>query len=537
MARPTPPLESGQDVAAPRRARLVPQVTRQRGSLIGRRLGDYYLRELLGAGGMADVYRGYDLTLLRNVAVKVLAGPLTDDAEYVERFRAEARRVGALRHAHLVPVYHAGEETVDGQRLLYIVMPLLHESLDDVLEREGKLPPARAVKLVLQIANGLEAAHQHGLIHRDVKPGNILLDAEGQAFLADFGLAREVRLAGHKMTQQPWGTPEYMAPEQLQNGAIDQRADVYALGVVLYELLTGKRPFEGNSAYLVAAQTLKGPLKPPSTHESAITPALERVVLKALAREPDGRYPNMAEFALALRRASSHQPEQDTRFAAPVTMRLPELFWSSPHEEVRASRRRSLKWVLGSVAAATILVAGLGGTLSALRHPEQPTHPSSVPTVPPTHPKTPIVQVNPTSAGGFLPEPSLVPAPEATDTPSRQPSATETAGPTSTLTFAPTPLVLTPTASDPNKCAATQTITNNTGSTVGWAWQKPAVAGFHFVIDGGPSVGWPTTTTNTAPGARSTLNATADCKPQPVSYAILVKDSFGGQYTFVMTLQ
>ena len=266
----------------------------KRGALRGERLGSYQLGELLGVGGMAEVYRAEDLLLQREVAVKVIAAHLADNAEYVERFRGEAHRVASLSHPHLVPIYHAGEAEVQGRRLLYLVMPLLQESLRDLRRREGKLPPAEASWLVLQVADGLGAAHRSGIIHRDVKPGNVLLDTEGHPLLADFGIARELCAtspSGVATTQagEVVGTPEYMAPEQLRGAAIDQRADVYALGAVLYELMTGRLPFDGATPYDLAAHVLHAPLTPPSVLEPEVVPAVERVVLTALARDPDER--------------------------------------------------------------------------------------------------------------------------------------------------------------------------------------------------------------------------------------------------------
>lgn len=545
MARDTPPPEQGQDVASPQLAPQVPHETRRPNGLTGRRLGDYDLGTLLGVGGMADVYWAYDRILMRDVAVKVLSSSLTEDGTYVDRFRAEARRVAALRHPHLVPVYHAGEDNVDGQRCLYLVMPLLQESLEAVLQRTGKLAPAEAVRLILQVADGLNAAHRHGLIHRDVKPGNILLDTEGQAALADFGLAREVRRPPSAATQQPWGTPEYMAPEQFHNTAIDQRADIYALGVVLYELLTGKRPFEGGSAYDIAAHALTGPLTPPSAYDTAIPLALERVVLKALAREPGDRYPTMVAFALALGQAQAvtlHPGNEDTsvegHFTAAVMVPLPDRFWSSPQSAVQSAlhvnRRRSLRWLLAFGLAATIVVASIVGVVSGLQHRGPNLHQTT--TIQGTRP---IGQASQTSAGGPLPGQTPQATLAATNTPYARSTAgaRPTATPASPLTIAPTPLVLTPSSANPKTCIATQTIRNNTVSSVGWAWQPPTVGGFHFQINSGSSVGWPTATINTPPGGQDTLVATADCKPQAVSYAVLVKDSLGGQYTFVMTLQ
>lgn len=555
MTKRTPPPEQGQGVALPRfAAHLSPEPRheiQQPHTLTGQRLGDYDLGKRLGVGGMAEVYWAYDRILLRDVAVKVLSNSLAEDSTYVDRFRAEARRVAALRHPHLVPVYHAGEDNVNGQRFLYLVMPLLHESLEDVLLRSGRLSPAEAVRVVIQVADGLHAAHRHGLIHRDVKPGNILLDAEGQAALADFGLAREMQRPASVATQQPWGTPEYMAPEQLHNSAIDQRVDIYALGVVLYELLTGKRPFEGESAYDIAAQALTGSLMPPSTYDAAISPALEHVVLTALAREPDDRFPTMAAFALALRQAqavslnpSSEDPSTEVLFTAAMTVPLPDHFWSSVHAAtpsamqaaVQRNRQRSLRWVLAFGVAAAVVVASLAGVVSALQYRGQDSHhPSSI------QGTAPIGQASQTTVGG----PVLSLTPQVTLAATNTPYAQSTAGarPTATpalassLSIAPTPLILTPSATNSKTCIATQTIRNNTTSSVGWAWQPPTVGGFHFQVNGGPSVGWPNATTITPPGGQDTLVATAGCKPQAVSYAILVKDSLGGQYTFVMTLQ
>jgi len=281
------------------------------GGLTGQRLGDYELTALLGAGGMAEVYRGLDVGLGRAVAVKVLPASLAGDPGYVARFRAEARRVAALDHPHIVPVYHYGEE----RGLLYLVMPILKESLRDRLERalagtDEPLPIVAAARYVMEIAAGLDMAHAQGIVHRDVKPENILLDEAGAALLTDFGIAREasvLRQPGQVRTLAatglPVGTPEYMAPEQLRGVSVDQRADVYALGAVLYELLTGVAPHEAPTPYEVAALALTQPILPPSMHNPRVWPELERVVLLALATDPSARYQDMRSFAIALRQA------------------------------------------------------------------------------------------------------------------------------------------------------------------------------------------------------------------------------------------
>ncbi|MEO7000677.1 MAG: serine/threonine-protein kinase [Ktedonobacterales bacterium] len=275
-------------------------------SLTGRSLDVYSLGELLGKGGMAEVYRALDRTLQREVAVKVLPASLASDPGYVQRFRDEARQVAALNQPHIVPVYHFGEE----QGLLFLVMPILKESLRDWLDREKRLAPVEAARIGVQIASALHAAHTHGLVHRDVKPENILLDDEGQASLTDFGIAREasfLKATGANRTLSatglPVGTPEYMAPEQLRGAIVDQRADIYALGVVLYELLTGDVPFEAETPYEVAALSLTAPIPSPSAKNPAIGPVLEQTLLRALDKDPDKRFADVKSFATALRAA------------------------------------------------------------------------------------------------------------------------------------------------------------------------------------------------------------------------------------------
>lgn len=349
------------------------RVSRRRtGLLSGERVGDYQLGELLGVGGMAEVYQAEDLVLQRWVAVKVLAAHLADDPEYADRFRAEARRVGALSHPHLVPVYQAGEAEVRGKRLLYLVMPLLQESLRDLRRREGKLSAAEAAWLVLQVADGLEVAHQSGIVHRDVKPGNVLLDMEGHTLLADFGIARELydTSPGVAPTQSGLilGTPEYMAPEQLCGESLDQRADVYSLGAVFYELLTGQLAFIGATPYDLAAHALHAPLIPPSILEPGIAPALERVVLTALARDRAERYGSAGAFARALRDAiiSSNEVPQSPRWDIGHS-------WAASHPRtfqtgMRRIRRQRRMWPQILLAAMLMfLLAGSGDLLALIQ--------------------------------------------------------------------------------------------------------------------------------------------------------------------------
>ncbi len=528
----------------------------RRGGLTGRRLGDYQLGDLLGVGGMAAVYRAYDGNLQREVAVKVLSGQLARDTTYVDHFRTEARRVAALSHPHLVPMYQAGEDEVEGQRILFLVMPLLSESLHDLLRREGRLPYAEAAWLTLQVAEGLEAAHRFGLVHRDVKPENILLDAEGQAMLGDFGVARDLRAlslgdAHHTWTGMAVGTPEYMAPEQLRGEGVDQRADIYALGAVLYETLTGKLPFPGSSPYEIAAQALDGPLLPPSTLNPDISLSLDRVVLTAMARDPNERYPDMNTFMLALRRAISHPVEMSGAFRSAKTLPPATPIWPSQRAETvgmgRSSNRRRLMIVALAAVVLAVSLAGAflvfqrSGSVTALTSAIASRLPGASATT--TQPATPTgVSPSPTLVpGGVIPTPAAVTpgmTPQATGTPPAQatatPLGTATPTPVSTLNIAPMPLVLTEQKQGKNMCVGMQTITNNTGQTVGWSWQGPPKPGFHFQIDGRPPVNWPTMMTNTPPGGQDTLAVTSDCKTKSAN--IVVNDNLGNQYTFSLTI-
>ncbi len=300
---------------------------------------------------MAEVYRAWDLNLERPVAVKVLDANLAEDERYVSQFREEAHRVARLRHPNIVPMYHIGETECCGHLVPHMVMPLLQMSLRDRLRLHGRVPYAEAVRLVLDVAGGIQAAHTAGLIHCDIKPGNILLDANSHVFLADFGIAltsgcnavrkpapkaggcmgsdngspetartrqklQDLQQAQRAQTSHRGvaGTPAYMAPEQLLGGAVDQRADVYGLGAVLYELLTGLRPFYGDTPVEIASHALHDPIIPPSVlvHERALPATLDHVVLTALSRDPLQRFCTVKEFALALRAAV---PQQDYTFA------------------------------------------------------------------------------------------------------------------------------------------------------------------------------------------------------------------------------
>src|SRR5438445_8106628 len=221
--------------------------------MVGDVLSDRYeLEELVGSGGMSSVYRAHDRLLDRKVALKILHEHYTADDEYVERFRREARAVAALSHPNIVTVIDRGEH----ESKQFIVFEYIDgENLKRLIERRGPAPVETALELAMQIARGLSFAHQQGLVHRDVKPQNVLLNGDGQAKVTDFGIARSLDVK-HGMTQTGTvlGTSEYIAPEQAQGQHVDEHTDIYSLGVVLYQLLTGELPFSGDNFVAMAMQ-------------------------------------------------------------------------------------------------------------------------------------------------------------------------------------------------------------------------------------------------------------------------------------------
>jgi len=313
--------------------------------------GRYELLELLGQGGMARVYRAHDHDLGRQVAVKILEPRLRDDPDAVARFRDEARRVSGIVHPNLVTVIDRGTAG-DVEFLVLELVP--GETLRELLRRRGSLLPVEAVAIALDIAAGLSVAHERGVIHRDVKPQNVLLHTSGAAKITDFGVAGD-----GASDARLFGTCDYLAPEHVRGEPVDARADVYALGAVLYELLTGAVVFPGSTFEEVALRHATERAPDVRVRRASASPELAAVVARALAKEPAGRFASMAAFAEALRSC----PE-----AAKV-----EVDQLEPEKERRESR---LDWpvlllVGGIVAAIAVIVAvaftgggggGVGGT-------------------------------------------------------------------------------------------------------------------------------------------------------------------------------
>ncbi|HEY7348031.1 MAG TPA: protein kinase [Ktedonobacterales bacterium] len=266
-------------------------------------LGPYRLLSLLGVGGMAEIYRAHDPRLDREVAMKVLPFDLAKQPGFLERFRREARVVARLDHPNIMPIYDFGEEG----GVMYVVMPLIEGgTLRDRIVERGACSLREAAAILYQVAQALHEAHQHALVHRDVKPANILLAPGGRAVLADFGIAfalADQREKGLTQVGMGIGTAEYMSPEQARGEQVDHRADVYALGIVLFQALTGRVPFTATDHFSTALKQIHEPPPAPRSLNPDIPPAVEAVILKALAKEPDRRFQSAAAFGAALAEA------------------------------------------------------------------------------------------------------------------------------------------------------------------------------------------------------------------------------------------
>jgi eukaryotic-like serine/threonine-protein kinase len=316
--------------------------------MVGEVLSDRYeVEQLVGTGGMSSVFRAHDRLLDRKVALKVLHQQYTEDAEYVERFRREARAVAALSHPNIVTVIDRGEH----ENRQFIVFEYVDgENLKALIERRGPAPVTTSLELALQIARGLSFAHQRGLIHRDVKPQNVLLNGDGQAKVTDFGIARSVDVQ-HGMTQTGTvlGTSDYIAPEQAQGQRVDEHTDVYSLGVVLYEMLTNEVPFPGENFVAVAMRHINE--APPSIRDKRpdVSPRLEAAVQRAMAKRPEDRW-TMADFCRELE-ANLAEAKGDTTVPSPVVRRA------------RAARRGPNPW---PIVLALLTLIAIGAVIAYL---------------------------------------------------------------------------------------------------------------------------------------------------------------------------
>ena len=344
----------------------------------------YELGDTIGYGGMSEVHKGRDVRLSRDVAIKVLRADLARDPQFQERFRREAQNAAALNHPAIVAVYDTGETQTEFGPLPYIVMEFVDgRTLRDIVKTEGPLPSKRAMEVMADVCAALDFSHRHGIVHRDVKPANVMITKTGAVKVMDFGIARAVADGQAQMTQTAAviGTAQYLSPEQARGESVDARSDVYASGCVLFELLTGEPPFTGDSPVAVAYQHVREDPKPPSSLNPRVNPALDAIVLKAMAKNPANRYQSAAEMRGDLVRVLSGQ-----RPAAPSVMteadrtslmggqgrtevipgggrHRPDVLDSDyddydPDEEDRLARRKRA-WIITAVVLGVIVVIAL----------------------------------------------------------------------------------------------------------------------------------------------------------------------------------
>ena len=346
--------------------------------------GRYQVGELLGYGGMAEVHKGRDLRLGRDVAIKMLRTDLARDATFQERFRREAQNSAALNHPAIVAVYDTGEEiSAAGEKQPFIVMEFVNgRTLKEVLAAEQRLQQRRALEIIADICAALEFSHRHGIIHRDIKPGNVMITQNGQVKVMDFGIARALASGATTMTQTSAviGTAQYLSPEQARGESVDARSDVYAAGCVLFELLVGHPPFVGDSPVSVAYQHVREDPKAPSDINREVSPDVDAIVLKALAKNPLNRYQSAQEMRADALRAVSGRPVM----ATPVMSEAETMAMSGPpmRQQTAMTRpipagmgprgpqppeRKTSSWVMAVLAALGVLAVvalGIGLALS-----------------------------------------------------------------------------------------------------------------------------------------------------------------------------
>jgi eukaryotic-like serine/threonine-protein kinase len=348
--------------------------------------GRYRLGEVLGYGGMAEVYRAHDVRLDRDVAIKVLRSDLARDPSFQARFRREAQSAAALNHPMVVAVYDTGSDDKHDPPLPYIVMQYVEgRTLREVLLHEGRLTQHRAIEIVIDVCAALDYSHRASIVHRDIKPGNVMITPDGSVKVMDFGIARAVAQSTATVTQTAavMGTAQYLSPEQARGEKVDARSDLYSAGVVLYELLTGQPPFQGDSPVAVAYQHVREDAIPPSDIERDLPGDVDAVVMKALAKNPANRYQSAGEMTDDLGRlltgrrvlATPLLREQAPRPAPPPRRVRPERPPRPPH------RRLSRGGVLLALVLLLLAAGAVTGGLLLARSPSSANAQVQVPPV------------------------------------------------------------------------------------------------------------------------------------------------------------
>lgn len=319
----------------------------QEAPLIG---GRYQVLRQLGIGGMADVLLARDLNLQREVAVKVLRRDFTEDAAFRVNFLQEARAAANLSHPNIVTIFDFGHEPEQ----YYIVMEYIEGTdLKTLMRRRGQIPVQEAAQLMIQICDGVGYAHRAGLVHCDLKPQNILISPQGKAKITDFGISRALAsIQPDERQDTVWGSPQYFSPEQARGGAPSPSSDVYSLGVVLYEMLTGRLPFEAASADLLAELHMHGPVTPASHHNPDLPDLLDRILMKVLSKEPAARYRTADQFGRVLENFVAQDQALGPDLAATPVYDLPTALQEVPPED-------QLDWL--AVALGLVALIAVGG--------------------------------------------------------------------------------------------------------------------------------------------------------------------------------
>lgn len=417
-------------------------------TLIGKTLGQYHILSEIGRGGMAVVYKAEQTSLNRFVALKVLFPNFTGDSTSVERLYREAQAAARLDHPNIVEIYEVGEH----EGLHFIAMKYVDgEPLDKILQ-QGPMPPARALKILAQVASALDYAHRHNVVHRDIKPSNIIVSAGDRITLTDFGLAKGAGSATLTSAGALVGTPAYMSPEQASGDETDYRSDIYSLGVIAYEMFAGRPPFTGNPLSIILAHASQTP-PPLRQFRPELSPNVEALVYKALAKEPAERYATAGEFAAALRQAL-------TRPAASLAPGTQAAGTAKTPARPTAAGRSRLVWGIAGAIVVIAIAVGIGAWATSGRGQSTPP-PIETPAVIAPPPTVPVPAVAPTpthtpsatstAAPAESPAPTLVSTAPAVATSTPLPTAAWTASPAPTDTPSPLP---TPTATRPARTAS-----------------------------------------------------------------------------------
>jgi serine/threonine-protein kinase len=437
-------------------------------TIIGRTIGSYQVLEKIGQGGMSEVYKGLHSGLDRYVAIKLVGQSLQSDPEITRRFKREAQSVASLRHPNIIQVYDFGA-TDEGYYLVmeYVEGTDLRVEMDRRFRVGRSFAPDEVIEILEQVAGALDYAHQQGLIHRDVKPANILLAEEGPVILTDFGLAMLRDRISQVTLGHSFGTPEYIAPEQaMDSRAAVPQSDVYALGGVLYEMVTGQIPFDAESPLNIALKHISEDPLPPRQLVTHLPPPVEDVILRALAKEPDARFPTAQAMVDALRgawmsgaevatveapqptlpamdRPSPVPPPQPPEVQPPPPAQPPPPVAPPPApaalEEPPAPRRRRWGLLFAGLAALALVGLLVAGFLFRNRLPFLAALAPSTPTatVTPTSVAAAVTQASPTPTATSTPRPTATPSPTPTSSPTATATPTRTPSPTPTPTLAP----------------------------------------------------------------------------------------------------